>query len=180
MKIIRSEENKTTLWSGGKTNEIFIYPENANFSSGDFQMRISTATVETEKSNFTTLPGVKRILTVLEGSLKLIHEGHHTVDLKPYEQDSFLGDWNTSSEGKVVDFNVMTKGNSHAEVKVLHLENGELDIILNGELIVLFLAEGNMLTKDSNLKKGDALVLSKSVKLAIDNRAKVIQVSFWP
>ena len=48
MKIIKTENWKTTKWSGGTTSEIFIYPENALFKKGNYEVRISIATVEHE------------------------------------------------------------------------------------------------------------------------------------
>lgn len=180
MKIIHYEENKTTQWSGGKTNEIYIYPEYSDFKSGDFLLRISTATVETETSVFSKLPGVKRILTVLEGNLRLIHEGHHSVKLKPYEHDSFSGDWDTSSEGKVVDFNVMTKGNSRAEVQVIKVDEDEIDIMYEGERMVLFVAEGEIAITDLILRKGDTIVCTENKKFNVKKTAVIIKVSFWP
>ncbi|MFT5858838.1 MAG: environmental stress-induced protein Ves [Flavobacteriaceae bacterium] len=112
MKVIHFEDAKVTEWSGGKTHELLIHPENSNFKSGDYDLRMSVATVNLEETTFTSLPGVNRILTVLEGKLMLTHEGHHTVKLGPYEQDRFQGDWTTKSKGKVRDFNVMWKNGS--------------------------------------------------------------------
>ena len=91
MKIIKTENWKTTKWSGGTTSEIFIYPENALFKKGNYEVRISIATVEHEYSEFTPLPAVERTLMVLEGSQKLTHRGRHTSELKQFNQDTFHG-----------------------------------------------------------------------------------------
>ena len=106
-KIIRSESLKTTKWSGGTTTEIYIYPENAIYSRRDFGFRISTAIVEDEQSTFTQLPGYKRHIMPLVGSMHLTHENHHETTLKPFEKDFFHGDWVTKSRGKCTDFNLM-------------------------------------------------------------------------
>lgn len=109
VKHIKSTQLQTTNWSGGTTTQIAISPENSSYAERTFNWRISTATVEVDQSNFSALPGVKRFITSLKGDLKLIHQGHHTSDLKPYEVDSFLGDWNTTSYGQVTDFNLMVQ-----------------------------------------------------------------------
>lgn len=44
---------------------------------------------------------------VLQGELYLSHEGHHSTALKEFQQDSFRGDWKTTSRGRVTDFNLM-------------------------------------------------------------------------
>lgn len=44
---------------------------------------------------------------VLDGKMHLVHAGHHEVELKPFEQDRFLGDWQTQCLGSGQDFNLM-------------------------------------------------------------------------
>lgn len=107
VELVRQQEQATSNWSGGTTTQIAIYPKDAIYSERHFQWRLSTARVETEKSVFTSLPGIWRLIMVLEGTMKLEHVGHHSVELTPFEQDSFSGDWTTTSFGKVRDFNLM-------------------------------------------------------------------------
>ena len=118
--ILKSDIIKTN-WSGGTTAEIFIHPKGASFKLGNYNLRISIATVEIEESIFTSLPDVSRTLMVLKGTLKLNHEGHHSSVLAPFQQDSFDGGWKTKSQGKVTDFNVMTKNNSKTSVEYTEL-----------------------------------------------------------
>lgn len=123
--IIRSNVQKTSLWSGGKTTEIFIYPETAEYGKRDFACRISTATVEVESSTFTPLPNVERHLLILEGQLRLQHDEGPWITLQPYECHRFSGGQHTVSEGKVRDFNVMVTEGYEAEIETqtLDLEN---------------------------------------------------------
>ena len=72
--IIKKSDWKVTNWSGGITSELFIYPQKSVFKNGDYNLRISIATVEVEKSTFTPLKDVNRTLLVLNGSLELNHE----------------------------------------------------------------------------------------------------------
>ena len=91
-------EHKTSSWSGGKTTELFIYPQNAIYSERDFDFRISTATVEVEESEFTLLPSYHRILFVLEGEVTLFVNKQQEVKLKLGEQFSFSGADNITIE----------------------------------------------------------------------------------
>ena len=106
-RIIRKEELSTTAWSGGTTTQLAIWPEGASYASRDFTWRVSTARVDAEESEFTRLPGVSRILMILDGTLELEHEGHHSVRLERFGQDAFDGGWTTRSRGRVTDFNLM-------------------------------------------------------------------------
>lgn len=106
-ELIRKAEQTTSSWSGGTTTQIAIFPKNAVYAERNFTWRISSARVETEESEFTSLPGIWRLIMVLDGEMRLEHIGHHTTHLKPFEQDSFSGAWTTKSFGKVRDFNVM-------------------------------------------------------------------------
>ncbi|MFT7157083.1 MAG: myo-inositol-1(or 4)-monophosphatase [Parvicella sp.] len=122
-KIIRKEDLKSIAWSGGLSTELYIYPETADYKKGDFDFRISTATVEIEESVFTPLPDVNRTLMVLSGEMKLIHQDQHNSLLKPFEKDNFNGGWNTKSEGTCVDLNLMTKGNCEGSQRHFEVNN---------------------------------------------------------
>ncbi len=161
-KIITPQDWKTSNWSGGKTSELYIYPEGAEFKKGDYSLRISIATVEIEESTFTPLKNVDRVLTVLDGEIELIHEGHHSSKLKQYEQDRFSGDWKTASFGKVRDFNVMTK-NYAVETKVVKLIKNETFFLPKGSLC--FVAEGEI--------KIDSQKLNKDFLVKVDFESKI-------
>lgn len=107
-KILKESDYVTTKWSGGDTTQLYIYPEDGNYAERNFLFRLSTATVTSEKSVFTKLEGVSRKLMVLSGEVKLEHKGKYSKVLKEFEHDSFMGEWDTTSYGKVIDFNLMT------------------------------------------------------------------------
>lgn len=108
--IFKSENFTTKSWSGGKTTELFIFPLTADYQKRNFQFRLSKSTVETDKSDFTILPGVSRKLMVLSGEINISHERHHSRLLKKFDIDEFEGDWKTTSAGRCTDFNLMTTG----------------------------------------------------------------------
>ncbi|QSE98888.1 HutD/Ves family protein [Fulvivirga lutea] len=129
MQIQLHNSFKTTQWSGGTTTELFIFPANADFKSGGFKLRLSTATVEIDESVFTKLPNVNRTLVVLEGQMKLEHTNHHQKLLIPFEMDHFSGNWETISKGKCTDFNLMTKGDISSKVSIIQLKAGEQKLL---------------------------------------------------
>lgn len=120
LEKIDSKDYEVSEWSGGKTTQIIIDPPGALYVDRDFHFRLSSATVELEESVFTSLPDYNRIIAPIEGELKLYYnESEMPVVLHALECDAFDGAWNTRSQGKVVDYNLMTRkgvcrGNSYA------------------------------------------------------------------
>ena len=112
--VIKRENHKTSVWSGGATTELFIWPENGDYAKREFLVRISSATVELEESVFTSLPGVERWLMTLDKSMKICHKERYERTLEPFQVEQFQGDWETRSYGQVRDLNLMlnhgTKG----------------------------------------------------------------------
>ena len=99
------EENYTlSAWSGGQTKELAIYPRGQKYIDREFIWRLSSATVETDESDFTRLPDYDRVLMVLDGEVVLEYNGERVAKLKTLEQDSFDGAWKTKSYGKVTGF----------------------------------------------------------------------------
>lgn len=153
------KNHTTTQWSGGQTTELYIYPENADYKTGNYLFRLSTATVEVEESTFTSLPGVDRTLMVLEGEMELEHKGHHSSLLGPLDSDLFKGDWITKSKGKCVDFNLMCKSGTQGEVKGYSLdENSALKINLRGAMNFIFLYNGAIKVDGLVMNSGELLI----------------------
>ena len=123
MKIIitRKQDLTTTTWSGGTTTQLAIYPPGSTLQERNFLFRISTAKVESESSTFTMLPGVRRMIMILEGQLDLEHVGHYSKTLKKSETDVFPGDLETRSHGKVTDFNLMTTGKVSGTAEMINI-----------------------------------------------------------
>jgi environmental stress-induced protein Ves len=131
VKILLAQNLVTNRWSGGTTTELFIYPPTAVYAQRNFDFRLSTATVEAEESEFTSLPGYARKLMVLAGQTTLHHENHHRITLQKFDVDTFNGSWKTTSVGKCTDFNVMTRGRFSANMKALSIPNNcQEEIIL--------------------------------------------------
>ncbi|QAA82138.1 HutD family protein [Aequorivita sp. H23M31] len=119
IKKLSDSDFTISLWSGGETTQLYIYPEGSSFNKRDFQARISSATVELEESNFTKLDKINRFLTPLDGNLRLSHDGKTFTDLKPFQIYEFDGSIETKSYGKVRDFNLMLANGAEGELKCL-------------------------------------------------------------
>ena len=133
-KALSKLNYKTTKWSGGDTTELYIYPEDSSYEKRDFLFRLSSATVNLEKSTFTKLEGVSRKLMLLSGEMELVHKDKYNKKLKSFEQDSFMGSWDTESYGKATDFNLMTRLNCGGELKHIKISpNSELLLELKPE-----------------------------------------------
>jgi len=120
--IIDSRRFQTKLWSGGTTTQLYIFPLTADYKERNFKFRLSTATVETNKSDFTLLNGISRKLMVLTGEITISHEGHYTKQLNKFDVDYFDGGWKTSSIGKCTDLNLMTAGKTTGELTAIFIE----------------------------------------------------------
>jgi environmental stress-induced protein Ves len=129
MNIIPQTSQQISSWSGGTTTQLFIYPEHTEYAKRDFMFRISTATVETERSTFTSLPGFSRILMILKGELTIHHVGQYDKKLLPFETDMFDGSWRTSAEGLVTDFNIMFAQDQNASLTAHHLKAATVQIL---------------------------------------------------
>lgn len=124
VEIIRKEEQSTSIWSGGTTTQLAIYPKDSEYKERNFKWRLSSACVDIEESTFTNLPGIWRYIMIIDGEMVLQHEGHHNALLKPYEQDSFSGSWTTKSIGRAKDFNLMLSQGCTGELEAIFVEKG--------------------------------------------------------
>ncbi len=113
MRILHLTETdyKVGQWSGGSTTELFIWPEGADYAKREFALRVSSAWVDLEESDFTPLQGVTRYITPLTGGFTLTHPGSVPVVMGPMaEPYRFSGEIPTHCVGKATDFNLMLKG----------------------------------------------------------------------
>jgi len=116
IRLIKSKDHKTTEWSGGKTSEIFIWPTDGNYSTREFDYRLSSAIVAIPESDFTMLEGYYRYITVLDGELDLSHEDEINHVVKDNVVYGFSGGIKTHSKGLAVDFNLICKSDLKCEM----------------------------------------------------------------
>lgn len=180
ISIIKKEAQQTAEWSGGTSTELYIFPENTDYKSRNFGFRISTATVDEEESNFTSLLGYHRILMVLKGELIIHHEGQYSKTLKKLEVDHFNGAWNTKSQGKVIDFNLMLSNQFKGSLKPVQLKKEESSsgiLPASSNFNGFYAASGSIELKLNHenilLEEGDFLILDKK-GLELDYKIKSV------
>ena len=83
MQHLTPKDYITTKWSGGLTTQLGIAPEGAVYADRDFLWRLSSATVEDTESDFTALPDYERLISTLEGTIELNHNGGEKLTLNP-------------------------------------------------------------------------------------------------
>jgi environmental stress-induced protein Ves len=184
-KLLKSNPQSTTKWSGGDTTELFISPKGSSYKKQEFNFRISTATVAVEESVFTPLSGISRVLMVLDGQMNLVHKNHHKSQLSQFDVDRFDGGWETASFGTCVDFNLMLRNGFKGDVEGISLEaksvkefefderptlffylyRGELNIGLDG--VINKLNAGDLLCLEESECFDIELVAITNVKLVV-------------
>ena len=162
INLTKKEQLQTSTWAGGTTTQLAIFPKEAIYKNLDFSWRISTATIDIEESTFTSLPNVSRIIMVLDGELTIQHKNQYTKRLKKFDIDTFSGDWETTSVGKVIDFNVMTRGSAKAAAQGFLLqENSQKEIVLNSDVMAIYVSAGEIVIEETNLLQGGILLITK-------------------
>lgn len=129
-RIIKPEEYETGVWSGGTTTQLAIYPEGSSYADRNFIFRLSSATVDTERSEFTHLPDYDRWLMIFEGSARLVHSSEKEVTLNPYDCDAFDGGISTVSFGRVTDYNLMLRKGGTGSMKAIDLDENIKEITI--------------------------------------------------
>lgn len=160
-KIIRKKENKTAVWAGGTTTQLFIFPPEAEYTKFNFLFRISYATVEVEESTFTFMPGVTRHLMIIEGKLEIDHTNRYKKSLEKYDSDIFSGEWPTTAKGKVKDFNLMTKENAKGNIKSVILNENMKIQTRDIDHFAIYLVSGKIkINGNEILNSGDFMITS--------------------
>ena len=106
---------------------------------------------------------------ILEGNIKLIHEGRYTKQLAPFDQDTFDGSWPTKSQGKVRDFNVMFKENVEGKVDHFSINSGQIESFsLSGTHDFFFVQNGSFRLNNLEIQKNDLLIIEREESESID------------
>lgn len=143
MKQFKREQYKVSGWSGGKTVQIAISPEGADYADRDFLWRLSSATVELDESDFTALPDYERWIAPLRGEMRLSHNAGEAVTLGVYEIHRFDGADDTHAWGRCTDFNLMLrKGRCTGEIAALLGQTGERKTLSTEAELILYCAAG--------------------------------------
>jgi environmental stress-induced protein Ves len=113
----------------------------------DFDWRISLARVATD-GPFSSFPGVDRILTVLEGEMRLTVAGRAPVVLGPNSPPhSVSGDDACSAElrAPVIDLNLMVRRDVFKGAVETVPVGAETSLPLDGDVVIPFVAAGEVM-----------------------------------
>ena len=157
INIYSPKGRSTSVWAGGVTTELWLWPEDGDYASRNFLARISSAAVSLEESDFTALPGVVRYITPLSGGFTLNHADGRAVTMAPLDEPyCFDGGAATQCSGKATDFNLMLKG-VRGNMTVI---GGQLTV--NSGICCVYPVDGGDVTVDGkalNLQTGSLAVI---------------------
>lgn len=160
IEVLKKTDYKVSDWSGGKTEQIFIYPPEGDYAKRQFQARISSATVLDQESDFTFLEGTKRFITILSGKMCLTLGGR-VVDLAFGDVLEFSGEEPVHCVGQATDFNLMLKG---ADGVMETVNTGKRVLVTNNEQMFVYAhVDTSLLFEDGQvleITKGDCAHIS--------------------
>ena len=166
MKILRAATHKRMPWKngGGETVEIAVFPENA--ALGDFDWRVSMATVATD-GPFSIFEGIDRTLSILSGDgMALAIDGREPVLLTKISTPlAFPADvpvMATLTGGAITDLNVMTR-RGRLEHSVERLAVDGMEETVQAGTVLLVCRDGTLICTYNgtqiDLDHDDALLL---------------------
>lgn len=135
MQIIRHASLKALPWAGGVTRQIAAGPDPKNWD-----WRISTADVA-KAGPFTPMPGIDRIITVIEGELIALSVDGTEQALEKFRPFRFSGDSDTSASlptGALKDLNLLTRrGAFKGYAAIIELSKKRPHPVFAGQFAVL-------------------------------------------
>ena len=124
VQVLDPSTRRTSVWSGGKTEEWFLYPSDGSYAERRFLVRISSATVDLLESQFTQLPGVTRFLLPLCEGFYLKINGVWQY-LPSHKVLRFEGSDTVLCRGRGRDLNLMLNG-AHGDMRILEAGDTQL------------------------------------------------------
>ncbi|MGN1204044.1 MAG: HutD family protein [Lachnospiraceae bacterium] len=170
IKIMNESDFSTSVWAGGKTTEMYLYPEGSSYKERNFLFRISSATVEKETSVFTKLDGIHREIVLLRGNMVLQHGQEAPVTIAPYKPYAFEGSWETVSQGCAQDFNLMYQ-NCRGSIHVITSNGSALFEKIAG-MDFFYSPEEDFQINQQLIKRGQlAMITGQRDKVKIDTKS---------
>jgi environmental stress-induced protein Ves len=172
VRILRAADYPVSRWAGGTTAQIYLYPEDGDYSRRNFIFRLSSAVIQCPQSDFTPLPGVQRHIMMLEGAARLVYQGRGETTLTPYEAETFDGGWQTTSFGCGTDFNLMLRQGAAGGLWAQALAPGERFALKceAGCFALAFAAQGEALSAGGQaLGPRDSLLLEGEGQAILQN-----------
>jgi len=169
--LLKPSDYRRMPWKNGlgETIEIAVFPRGAGI--GDFDWRVSMATVATD-GPFSLFPGIERTLSVLSGDGLTLYRADGTAhgmheDSAPY---SFPADEQvdaTLAGGPITDLNVMTRrGRFHHRVERVHLD-GSVALPAGEDTVLVFCLQGQASLREGAgstlIGAGESLLFGEAV-----------------
>jgi len=191
-EIIRASQQQLSRWSGGVTRELALYPPGSSYADRNFQVRLSSADIDTESSSFTLLPGYTRHLMPLTSSIKLRHNDDPEMQLAELQPYVFDGGVQTTSYGRCTDMNLMLS--SGWEGVMLALPTGAACTYHPGQLMWIYCLHPFTLScpelfsgENLTLSAGDTFQMSsyhQPISMSVEsewspNRQIAVMASAW-
>ena len=164
---ITRQEQETSVWSGGTTTQLFIYPTESSYAERNFLLRISSATVDVEESDFTLLPGYQRLLMLLNGRLHITHKNQGNEELLPFQVHAFSGDWQTHARGKVTDFNVIYHPKLKPTLSHQSLSKYQTNSIALAQFNLVYVVSGEITFDSKTIYAQDAIFIAHQSSLFV-------------
>lgn len=129
INLLEKKDFNISKWAHGDSIQLYIYPKDSDYSKGKFLWRVSTATIESGRSEFTVFHGVKRWIMPFDSDMLLSHAQNgnqlYSIHIKQFETHCFKGAWSTTAQANGADFNLLLKNGADGMIKHLRINEGE-------------------------------------------------------
>lgn len=183
MEIRRRSDHLTMPWANrlGSTLELAVSPPGATIAA--MSWRISIATV-TAPGPFSSLPGVDRVLLMLDDVDAVLRIDGRDARLRRFDQVAFSGDSDValvSVSGPAHDLNLMTRRSSWlGRMRALDLADGvgatDVDATRAWVLVVTGAASATEGSATAHLGELDLLLLGEGTSVTGSGEAVLIEV----
>ena len=174
---LKSADYTVSTWSGGVTRQLAIFPPDAAYADRDFLWRLSSATVDLPESDFTPLPDYNRQVIILEGDMKLQHQGEKEIALAPWALHAFDGAAPTHARGRCTDFNLMMRKGQCTGSLLMMMPKGSLRLLKTAEeTIAIYCAKAGA----GITLQGEQITLAQDETLMVMEGEGEIQVTGGP
>jgi len=168
LTVLRADDHVRMAWAngGGTTYQVATSPEGAGLDT--FDWRVSLAEVASA-GPFSSLPGVDRILVLVEGDgMELVVDGR-VVSIGRHDVVRFAGDADaacTLTAGPTRDLNVMTRrGRCTASLDIVTVAGSATAEPVPDATTMLVVLDGQVRADEVRLWAQDVLVLDRVVVL---------------
>lgn len=166
--IKRKKDLTISYWSGGSTTEFFIYPKTSHYQDRNFEIRISSATVDVSPSNFTVLSGYHRLLMPINTSLTLVFDDKNKINIDQMKAVEFEGSLKTVSYGLCTDIGIMLSPKWIG--KLINAESGIIQCVCGFTCIYALNDNLKIIANKKNhiLYTGDIIIFESKIEEEIE------------